>query len=59
MVSSELEQTGGECVQVEQRLVIFALFMCFSVFSSRCPESQRESALLLGQFATTDPECKV
>lgn len=27
--------------------------------SSRCTESQREAALLLGQFATTDPECKV
>ena len=29
------------------------------VVSSRCQESQREAALLLGQFATTDPECKV
>jgi hypothetical protein len=38
---------------------IFPLFMCFSVVSSRCAESQREAALLLGQFATTDPECKV
>jgi hypothetical protein len=38
---------------------IFPLFMCFSVVSSKCPESQREAALLLGQFATTDPECKV
>lgn len=27
--------------------------------SSRCTESQREAALLLGQFATADPECKV
>lgn len=25
----------------------------------RCQESQREAALLLGQFATTDPDCKV
>jgi hypothetical protein len=43
---------------VELLHYIFALFMCFSGFSSRCPESQREFALL-GQFATTDPECKV
>jgi len=27
--------------------------------SSRCPESQREAALLLGQFAATDSDCKV
>ncbi|EFJ27678.1 hypothetical protein SELMODRAFT_441407 [Selaginella moellendorffii] len=27
--------------------------------SSRCQESQREAALLLGQFATADPDCKV
>ncbi len=44
---------------VELLHYIFALFMCFSGFNSRCPESQRESALLLGQFATIDPECKV
>jgi hypothetical protein len=44
---------------VELLHYIFPLFMCSSVVSSRCPESQREAALLLGQFATTDPECKV
>lgn len=33
--------------------------MCLFFASSRCQESQREAALLLGQFATTDPDCKV
>jgi hypothetical protein len=27
--------------------------------SSFCSESQREAALLLGQFAATDSDCKV
>jgi hypothetical protein len=31
----------------------------FSFNSSRCSESQREAALLLGQFAATDSDCKV
>lgn len=29
-----------------------------SLLSSKCMESQREAALLLGQFATTDPDYK-
>ena len=29
------------------------------LLSSDCPESQREAALLLGQFATTEPEFKI
>ncbi|KAH9573657.1 hypothetical protein CY35_01G012100 [Sphagnum magellanicum] len=36
-----------------------ALQPVIGLLSSRCQESQREAALLLGQFATTDPECKV
>ncbi|CAI6000458.1 unnamed protein product [Closterium sp. NIES-64] len=36
-----------------------ALQPVIGLLSSRCTESQREAALLLGQFATTDPECKV
>lgn len=33
---------------------------CLMSFSSSCcPESQREAALLLGQFAATDSDCKV
>ncbi len=41
-------------------LVDYSLhFSLLHVISSRCQESQREAALLLGQFATTDPECKV
>ena len=35
------------------------LFIEFVSFSSCCPESQREAALLLGQFASTDSDCKV
>lgn len=31
----------------------------YSVDSSPCLESQREAALLLGQFATADSDCKV
>ncbi len=41
-------------------LVDYSLhFSSLHVISSRCQENQREAALLLGQFATTDPECKV
>lgn len=29
------------------------------IYSSCCPESQREAALLLGQFAAADSDCKV
>jgi hypothetical protein len=36
-----------------------ALQPVIGLLSSKCQESQREAALLLGQFATTDPECKV
>lgn len=48
---------------------VFLLLRCFAVnpkfilefvyYSSCCPESQREAALLLGQFASTDSDCKV
>jgi hypothetical protein len=31
----------------------------FIFFSSCCTESQREAALLLGQFASADSDCKV
>lgn len=36
-----------------------ALQPVIALLTSTCPESQREAALLLGQFATTDPETKV
>lgn len=35
------------------------LVACCSGRSSCCSESQREAALLLGQFAATDSDCKV
>ena len=35
-----------------------ALQPVIGLLSSQCPESQREAALLLGQFATTEPEYK-
>ncbi|KAF2610136.1 hypothetical protein F2Q70_00007634, partial [Brassica cretica] len=36
-----------------------ALQPVIGLLSSCCPESQREAALLLGQFASTDSDCKV
>ncbi|KFK44665.1 hypothetical protein AALP_AA1G288000 [Arabis alpina] len=36
-----------------------ALQPIINLLSSCCPESQREVALLLGQFAATDSDCKV
>lgn len=36
-----------------------ALQPVIGLLSSSCPESQREAALLLGQFATTDTDTKV
>lgn len=36
-----------------------ALQPVIGLLSSKCTESQREAALLLGQFATTDPDFKV
>jgi hypothetical protein len=36
-----------------------ALQPVINLLNSDCPDSQRESALLLGQFATADPETKV
>ena len=35
-----------------------ALQPVISLLSSKCPESQREAALLLGQFATAEPDYK-
>jgi hypothetical protein len=35
-----------------------ALQPVIGLLSSSCTESQRESALLLGQFATTEPDYK-
>ena len=35
-----------------------ALQPVIRLLSSKCTESQREAALLLGQFATTDPDYK-
>jgi hypothetical protein len=35
-----------------------ALQPVIGLLSSKCTESQREAALLLGQFATTDPDFK-
>lgn len=43
-----------------KRLTAFAAqLQLFNVYSSSCSESQRESALLLGQFAGSDSDCKV
>jgi hypothetical protein len=36
-----------------------ALQPVVGLLASSCPESQREAALLLGQFATTDADTKV
>lgn len=40
---------------------VFLLYFlsCLIDVSSCCSESQREAALLLGQFAATDSDCKV
>uniref|UniRef100_A0A3Q7H5S6 BTB domain-containing protein n=1 Tax=Solanum lycopersicum TaxID=4081 RepID=A0A3Q7H5S6_SOLLC len=40
-------------------LLAGALQPVIGLLSSSCPESQREAALLLGQFAATDSDCKV
>lgn len=34
-------------------------FECYFNDRSNCTESQREAALLLGQFAAADSDCKV
>ncbi|RVW55548.1 ARM repeat protein interacting with ABF2 [Vitis vinifera] len=38
---------------------VIGLLSCLIDVSSCCSESQREAALLLGQFAATDSDCKV
>ena len=43
---------------LEQVLEEGALQPVIGLLSSSCTESQRESALLLGQFATTEPDYK-
>ena len=45
-------------VTVNPRFILI-IFFEFVYCSSCCPESQREAALLLGQFASTDSDCKV
>ena len=48
------------CLQHIKRRVLEegALQPVIGLLSSACTESQREAALLLGQFATTDPDYK-
>lgn len=46
------------CICIAQVLDEGALQPVIGLLSSSCTESQRESALLLGQFATTEPDFK-
>lgn len=40
-------------------LLMYGTLLSLFFFSSCCTESQREAALLLGQFASADSDCKV